>query len=82
VAARHHIVLETFPKSESELMLRGTVKYTMKNGREVLNQWAGRMTVTAEGKISFYQVYIDSSPILVASGKTLRGDANGQLEIV
>jgi len=61
-------------------MLMGTVEYGLKNGRKVKCEWAGRMYLK-EDKISFYQVYIDSSPFLVAQGKTLCGDKEGELVV-
>jgi len=63
-------------------MLFGSVEYGLKNGRRVTSEWAARMVLTDEGKISFYQVYADSSPLLVAAGKTIRGDENGNLQVV
>jgi hypothetical protein len=81
VASRHHLVTDTYPKSENDLMLMGTVEYGLKNGRSLKCEWAGRMYFTDEGKISFYQVYLDSSPLLVAQGKTIRGDDNGDIQI-
>jgi hypothetical protein len=39
------------------------------------------MYFTDQGKISFYQVYLDSSPLLAAQGKTIRGDENGEIQI-
>jgi hypothetical protein len=61
-------------------MLFGTVEYGLKNGRRLKSEWAGRMRLI-EGKISFYQVYLDASPLLVAQGKTIRGDENGELRV-
>lgn len=78
VKARHHTVTDTYLKSNDDLMLMGTVDYELKNGRKLKVQWAGRMYLV-EGKISFYQVYLDGSAMLVASGKTIRGDENGQM---
>jgi ketosteroid isomerase-like protein len=80
VASRHHVVIDIYPKSDADLMLFGTVEYGLKNGRHLESEWAARMTLT-EGKISFYQVYLDASPLLVAQGKTIRGDENGELRI-
>jgi len=62
-------------------MVIGTVAFELKNGRKLTCEWAGNMFLV-NGKISFYQVYIDSSPILVAQGKTLKGDAQGKLMII
>jgi len=59
-------------------MLMGTVQYELKNGKSLKSEWAGRMYLV-DGKISFYQVYLDASPLLIAQGKTIRGDENGEL---
>jgi hypothetical protein len=80
VASRHHILTDKYPKDDSDMMLMGTVDYGLKNGRKVKCEWAGRMYLK-EGKISFYQVYLDSTPLLVAQGKTIRGDREGELII-
>lgn len=81
VSSRHHVLGGVYPKSDdSELMLYGTVEYGLKNGRRVKAEWAARM-IMAEGKISFYQVYVDASPLLVAQGKTIRGDENGEVRV-
>ena len=61
-------------------MLMGTVAYELKNGRNVKIEWAARMYLV-DGKISFYQVYLDSSPVLAAQGKTIKGDKDGKLVI-
>jgi hypothetical protein len=61
-------------------MLMGTVEYGLKNGRHVKASWAARMN-QVNGKISYYHVYIDASPFIVAAGKTIRGDENGQMKI-
>ena len=61
-------------------MLMGTVDYGLKNGKKLRAEWAGKMYLT-NGKISFYQVYIDSSPMLVAQGKIIKGDANGEMVV-
>ena len=53
------------------MMLYGTVEYGLENEREVRSDWAARM-ILENGKISFYQVYIDSSLLLVAKGYVLR----------
>lgn len=61
-------------------MLMGTVDYGLKNGKKLRAEFAGKMYLT-HGKISFYQVYVDSSPLLVAQGKTIKGDADGKLVV-
>jgi hypothetical protein len=61
-------------------MLMGTVEYVLKNGRGVKCEWAGRMYLVG-GKISFYQVYLDGSALVVASGKTIRGDEEGRIVV-
>jgi hypothetical protein len=61
-------------------MLMGTVDYGLKNGKKLRAEFAGKMYLT-NGKISFYQVYIDSSPLLVAQGKTIKGDTEGKLVV-
>jgi len=80
VKSRHHVLTDTYPKSHNDLMLMGTVAYELKNGRKLKSEWAGRMYLV-DGKISFYQVYLDASPLLVAQGKTIKGDENGGLVI-
>ena len=61
-------------------MLLGTVDYTLENGRKVKCEWAGRMYLVG-GKISFYQVYLDSSVLAVAMGRRIRGDENGGIVV-
>jgi len=61
-------------------MLMGTVEYVLKNGRGVKCEWAGRMYIVG-GKISFYQVYLDGSALVVSSGKTIRGDGEGGIVV-
>ena len=78
VKSRHHIVTDTYPKSNDDLMLMGTVEYELKNGRKLKVELAARMYLV-EGKISFYQVYFDGSALLVASGKSIRADEGGQM---
>ena len=80
MASRHHILTGKYPKDDSDMMLMGTVEYGLKNGRKVKCEWAGRMYLQ-DGKISFYQVYLDSSPLLVAQGKKIRGGEQGELVI-
>lgn len=80
VASRHHVLTDTYPKSHNDIMLMGTVQYELKNGKSLKSEWAGRMYLV-DGKISFYQVYIDASPLLIAQGKTIRGDENGELVV-
>ena len=84
VDSRKHVLLQVNPLGSDieDLLLHGTVEYGLKeSSKKVLIEWAGHMVFTTEGKIKFYQVYMDSSPLLVASGKTLSSDANGDLQI-
>lgn len=70
VASREHVVLDVFPKKggerqDAELMLRGAVRYGMKDGSEGKADWAGHMKLQwleDEGgyKLAFYQVWIVS----------------------
>jgi hypothetical protein len=61
-------------------MLMGTVNYDLKGGRHIKMDWTARMYLV-DGKISFYQVYIDATPTVVAQGKTIKED-NGEIIIV
>jgi hypothetical protein len=50
-------------------MLYGSVEYVLKNGKDVLVEWAGRAVLTEEKgkwKMHFYQVYMDSAPVAAA----------------
>ncbi|KAK7204884.1 hypothetical protein BZA70DRAFT_280250 [Myxozyma melibiosi] len=77
VVGRHHVLLQVFPfqpaKSRTgEFALVGTVDYTLHNGKKVLVEWGAKMVVdrgSAESddvKITFYQVYVDSTPVAKA----------------
>jgi hypothetical protein len=78
VARREHVVVDVFARpvgegEEAELMLRGTVKYGMKDGSEGNADWAGYMKLTwleEEGgyKLAFYQVWIVSRYWLFVGG--------------
>lgn len=51
-------------------MLYGIVEYGLKNGKEVMVEWAGRAVLTEEKgkwKMHFYQVYMDSAPMVEAT---------------
>jgi hypothetical protein len=82
VESRHHVVSKVYPaKNEDELMLFGTVDYGLRSGRTVKSEWAGRMIFEGE-KLGFYQVWIDVSPVLVATGKKIESDVEGNMVIV
>jgi hypothetical protein len=53
----------TYHKDERDFMLMGTVDIDLKNGKTVQLEWSGRMYLTEDRKISFYQIYADSSPV-------------------
>jgi len=61
-ATRHHLT-GTYHKDDRDFMLIGTVDIDLKNGKTVQLEWSGRMYLTEDRKISFYQVYADSSPV-------------------
>ena len=69
---RKHSIAKIFPfgDNSNEVMLYGTVEYGLKNGKEVLVEWAGRAVLTEDKhnkwKMHFYQVYMDSAPIVNA----------------
>jgi len=76
VVSRLHTVEKIFPfgDNSNEVMLYGTVKYGLKNGKTVVVDWSGRaLLVKAAGpagtkkamRMSFYQVYMD--PTVVAN---------------
>lgn len=63
VASRKHTPTKIFFGGDDELMLYGTVKYTLRANPEgqVEVPWAGRVVFGEEGKMKFYQVYLDPS---------------------
>ena len=68
VKTRKHTLNKIFPfgDNSNEVMLYGSVKYGLKNGKELTVDWAGRalMRHTKSGvKMGFYQVYLDSAPV-------------------
>ncbi|EXJ59269.1 hypothetical protein A1O7_06701 [Cladophialophora yegresii CBS 114405] len=68
IQRRKHTLEKIFPFGSSrEVMLYGSVEYGLKNGREVVVQWAGRAVLgeDEEGglRFRFYQVYLDSAPV-------------------
>jgi hypothetical protein len=81
ISKRHHVVTKVYPStsdSEDELMLFGTVDYELKNGKKLSSDWAGRMVFEGTGeKMKFYQVWLDASPVVVATGKRIEADESG-----
>lgn len=72
VATRKHTISKIFPfgDNSNEVMLYGIVEYGLKNGKEVMVEWAGRAVLTEEKgkwKMHFYQVYMDSAPMVEAT---------------
>ncbi|KAL4922707.1 hypothetical protein BDW62DRAFT_1701 [Aspergillus aurantiobrunneus] len=63
VASRKHAPTRIYFGGENELMLYGTVKYVLRADPtgEVQIPWAGRVVFGDEGKMKFYQVYLDPS---------------------
>jgi len=66
VSSRLHSPLKIFPfgKASDEVMLFGTVAFTLKDGRKSNVEWAARAKLVKEGeewKMGFYQVYLDSA---------------------
>ncbi|KAH7360576.1 hypothetical protein BKA65DRAFT_188723 [Rhexocercosporidium sp. MPI-PUGE-AT-0058] len=66
VASRLHTPVKIFPfgSGADELMLFGTVKYELKDGRKAEVEWAARAKmakVDGEWKMGFYQVYLDTA---------------------
>ena len=50
-------------------MLYGFVDYGLKNGKDVRVDWAGHALMVDEGgklKMGYYQVYLDSAPVMNA----------------
>ncbi|KAI5780856.1 hypothetical protein EDC01DRAFT_667467 [Geopyxis carbonaria] len=86
VATRHHVVSAVYPSADDkdELMLHGTVDYTLKTGRALRSEWAARMVFAPgdEERMQFYQVYLDASPMVVAMGKRIEADEEGNVRIV
>jgi hypothetical protein len=63
VSSRRHEVLKVFPfgRKADEVMLYGTVEYSMKNGKSLTIDWAARAHLVKKGshvKMDFYQVYL------------------------
>jgi len=66
VAARLHTPSKVFPfgPGADEVMLYGTVDYTLKDGKKATVEWAARAKLIKEGstwKMGFYQVYLDTA---------------------
>lgn len=64
-------------------MLFGTVDYGLKIGKELRSEWAARMVFDPKDteKMKFYQVYLDSSPGVIAQGKSIVPGENGEMVI-
>lgn len=68
VAARTHSPLKIFPAGAAgadEVMLYGTVAYTLKDGRQAGVDWAARANLVKSGddgkvRMRYYQVYLVS----------------------
>lgn len=68
VVSRLHTLerIYAFGEDGLDVMVYGNVKYGLKNGKEVVVDWAGRAELVEgkEGvKMKFYQVYLDSSVV-------------------
>jgi len=66
VASRLHTPIKIFPfgSGSSEVMLYGTVAYTLKDGRRANVEWGARANMVKDGgdwKLGFYQVYLDTA---------------------
>ncbi|KUJ20963.1 uncharacterized protein LY89DRAFT_420878 [Mollisia scopiformis] len=66
VASRLHRPVKIFPFGEGaeEVMLYGTVKYVLKDGRKADVEWGARANLVKEEgkwKMGFYQVYLDTA---------------------
>jgi len=66
VASRLHRPIKIFPFGEGadEVMLYGTVAYTLKDGRKADVEWGARANMVKDGgkwKMGFYQVYLDTA---------------------
>lgn len=65
VQSRLHTPIKIFPfgSHSTEVMLYGTVAYTLKDGKKAEVEWAARANLVKENerwKLSFYQVYLVS----------------------
>lgn len=65
VASRAHFPEKVYPfgANAQEVMLYGTVKYELKDGKKATVDWAARAHLTKEDgsvKMDFYQVYLVS----------------------
>lgn len=63
VASRKHHAdkIYTFGSGSDEVMLHGTVQFSMKDGTKANKEWAARARMAKEDgkvKMSFYQVYL------------------------
>ncbi|CAL3964799.1 hypothetical protein PZA11_002276 [Diplocarpon coronariae] len=68
VSSRLHTPVKIFPFGEGadEVMLFGTVKYVLKDGRESEVDWAARanlVKIDGQWKLKFYQVYLDTAAL-------------------
>jgi len=66
VAKRLHSPAQIFPfgSNSNEVMIYGTVAYTLKDERKVNVEWAARANLVKEGgawKMEYYQVYLDTA---------------------
>jgi len=73
VKKRLHTLNKIFPfggdGDSNEVMVYGTVDYELKNGKDVMVEWAGHAVFTEKDgglKMKFYQVYMDSAPVAEA----------------
>ena len=65
VKTRLHTLDRIYPfgDNSNEVMLYGHVDYSLKNGKDITVNWAGRANMVEEGgdlKMKFYQVYLVS----------------------
>jgi len=68
VSARLHYPIKIFPfgSGSKEVMIYGTLDYTLKDGRKVEVEWAAKVELVQEAgkwKMEFYQVYTDTAAI-------------------
>ncbi|KPM37663.1 hypothetical protein AK830_g8904 [Neonectria ditissima] len=71
VASRKHTIHKIFPfgNDATEVMIYGSVELGLRSGSTVYSEWAARAQLTkdeadGEWKMSFYQVYMDTGPMI------------------
>ena len=68
-------------KGDAEIIMSGSIWYLLRNGVKVPAHWASRAEMAVdpsdgETRIRFYEVYLDSLPLVTAIGRMTEKDAS------